>query len=130
MSSYPEFYRQQESSQSAEEKARMMRTVMRIDPFPEFSAGPAERRRRMIELSEIEPADARSWRAFLDYWFDQAAKGGAVGIKQLQAYRRNLDFTLPQSERSAGRTLQKPRRYTGMKVVMIHCWPCLEEAGP
>lgn len=152
----------------------MMRTVMRIDPFLDFLTGPPERRKRMIELSQIEPSDAGSWRAFLDYWFDQAARGGAVGIKQLQAYRRNLDFAfrpddeirwtetseqearkrqdwivhecckrahergwahqvhvgthnLPHSSPVPLSTLA--RRYSSMKIVMIHCWPFLEEAG-
>ncbi|HUS06389.1 MAG TPA: amidohydrolase family protein, partial [Bryobacteraceae bacterium] len=152
----------------------MMRTVMRIDPFLEFSGGPPERRKRMIELSNIEPADASSWRAFLDYWFDQAARGGAVGIKQLQAYRRSLEFALPRESEIRWTDTSEPetrkrqdwivheccrraherrwahqvhvgthnlphssplplaalaRRYPAMKIVMIHCWPFLEEAG-
>jgi hypothetical protein len=171
---HPEFYRQQESEQTAAAEARLMRTVMRIDPFLEFTTGPPERRKRMVELANIEPADASSWRSFLDYWFDQAVRGSAVGIKQLQAYRRNLEFPVRRddeirwSDTSESETRKRQdwivqescrrahergwahqvhvgthnlphsspmplaalaRRYTRMKVVMIHCWPFLEEAG-
>ncbi len=151
-----------------------MRTVMRIDPFLDFSTGPDQRRKKMIELSGIEPVDTATWRSFLSWWFDQAAQGGAVGIKQLQAYRRDLDFgpgtdndirwadpdpvqvrkrqnwivheccrhahernwahqihvgthNLPNS--SPVPLAQLARRYHNMKVVMIHCWPFLDEAG-
>lgn len=171
---HPEFYRQQESAETASAEARLQHTVMRIDPFLDLTGGPAERRKRMIELSNIEPVDAPTWRAFLDFWFEQAAKGGAVGIKQLQAYRRDLHFALPDegalhwSDPSPEETRKRQdwivhecclraherrwahqvhvgthnlphssplplaalaRRYPAMKVVMIHCWPFLEEAG-
>ena len=171
---HPEFYRLQESPASAAAESRLMRTVMRIDPLVDFSIGPMERRKRMIELSGIEPTDAITWRSFISWWFDQAAKGGAVGIKQLQAYRRDLDFgpgtdneirwadadpvqvrkrqdwivheccrqahdrnwahqihvgthNLPNS--SPLPLAQLARRYSKMKIVMIHCWPFLDEAG-
>ena len=171
---HPEFYRQRESPEAAAEEARLMQTVMRIDPFLDFSTGPAERRKRMSELSGIEPADAQTWRAFLAYWFDQAASGGAVGIKQLQAYRRSLDFAVHREDEIRWSDVSEienrkrqdwivheccrqahergwahqvhvgthnlpnssplplaalARRYPKMKIVMIHCWPFLSEAG-
>ncbi len=172
---HPEFYRQQESPASAREEA-FMRTVMRIDPFLDFWTLSAERRKSLSGLSDLEPADAKSWRAFLAYWFEQAQQNRAVGIKQLQAYRRDLDFQ-PRTDNDindwtgvsspeARRKLQDwilhecckqandrgwahqvhvgthnlpnssplplaslARRYPRMKIVMIHCWPFLEEAG-
>lgn len=172
---HPEFYRQQESPASAREEA-FTRTVMRIDPFLDFWTLPPERRKRFAELSGIEPRDATSWRTFLAYWFDQAQQNRAVGIKQLQAYRRDLDFQprsgndidqwSEPSSPDARRKLQDwiahecckqahdrgwahqvhvgthnlpnsspmplaplARRYARMKIVMIHCWPFLDEAG-
>jgi hypothetical protein len=125
--------------------------------------------------AQIEPADAASWRTFLRNIFDRAAAQGALGIKQLQAYRRNLDYqpradgdlrwsgqrtpaettvfqdwvmheccrladergwphqvhvgtnNLPQSDPLPLGPLA--RRYPNMKIVMIHCWPYLREAG-
>jgi predicted TIM-barrel fold metal-dependent hydrolase len=171
---HPEFYCQRQSQETAEAEADMMRTVMRIDPFLDLMTGPAERRKRMLELSNIEPVDAGSWRSFLDYWFEQAAGSGAVGIKQLQAYRRNLEFAPSRDDEIRWSNSSEPetrkrqdwivqeccrqahergwvhqvhvgthnlphssplplaplaRRYPAMKIVMIHCWPFLEEAG-
>jgi hypothetical protein len=89
---HPEFYRQRDSQQFADAERIFTHTVMRIDPFLEFWTGPAERRQSMVALSGIQPGDAATWRAFLAYWFDAAGVNGSVGIKQLQAYRRSLDF--------------------------------------
>ena len=82
---HPEFYQLKESPESAAEEARLMRTVMRIDPFLDHWTLPAERRKRMSELAGIEPADARTWRAFLAWWFDKAAGAGASASSN---YRR------------------------------------------
>ncbi len=172
---HPEFYRRQESSTSARDES-FTRTVMRIDPFLDFWTGPAERRSSLSDVSGVEPVDAKNWRALLAYWFDQAQLNRAVGIKQLQAYRRDLAFEARSdsdikdwqgsSSLDARRKLQDwivheccklahdrgwahqvhvgthnlpnssplplaplARRYPRMKVVMIHCWPFLEEAG-
>ena len=89
---HPEYYRNQQSPETAAGESAFTRTVMRIDPFVDFHTLPPERRQRMIAVSGIEPRDESTWRKFLAYWFDAAAKGAAVGIKQLQAYRRSLDF--------------------------------------
>jgi hypothetical protein len=172
---HPEFYHRQESSASARDES-FTRTVMRIDPFLDFWTGPAERRSSLSDDSGVEPADAKSWRAFLAYWLDQAEQNRAVGIKQLQAYRRDLAFEARSdndindwkglSSPDSCRKLQDwivhecckqahdrgwahqihvgthnlpnssplplvplARRYPRMKVVMIHCWPFIEEAG-
>jgi hypothetical protein len=173
---HPEFYRRQETPGSAKQEASFTRTVMRIDPFLDLWTGVAERRADLFGMSGTEAADAKSWRTFLSYWFHQAQENQAVGIKQLQAYRRDLDFQ-PQSDTeiddwkgtsspAARRKLQDwivhecckqaqdrgwahqvhvgthnlpnssplplaslARRYPRMKIVMIHCWPFLDEAG-
>lgn len=172
---HPEFYQRKQSAESSQAEASFTRTVMRIDPFLDFAALGPERRRNMSDLAGVEPADPKSWRVFLHYWFEQAQRNRAVGIKQLQAYRRDLAFqsqsdegvdwkggaspevlrrfqdwimhecckqadergwahqihvgthNLPNS--SPLPLLALARRYPRMKVVMIHCWPFLEEAG-
>lgn len=172
---HPEYYVQQESAESARSEARITHTVMRIDPFLDYWSGPPERRKSLTSYSGVEPSDAASWRKLLEYWFDAAARSGSLGIKQLQAYRRDLDFTfrasddvkwvrpstpaevrvlqdwivneccrqahergwvhqvhvgtnnLPQSSPLPLASLA--RRYSKMKIMMIHCWPFLDEAG-
>lgn len=172
---HPEFYRRQESPKAAQLEASFTRTVMRIDPFLEFRTLPAERRRELSELAGVEPDDPKSWRAFLSYWFAQAQQNRAAGIKQLQAYRRDLDFQPRSDDEVDWKADASPdalrkfqdwmvhecckqaqdrgwahqvhvgthnlanstplplaalaRRYPRMKIVMIHCWPFLAEAG-
>jgi predicted TIM-barrel fold metal-dependent hydrolase len=172
---HPEFYWRQDSSQSAEQEAAFTRTVMRIDPLLDLRPVDSSRRKRLAELAGVDPADAKTWRRFLEKLFDHAARLGAVGIKQLQAYRRDLDFaTVPDADvpfaghagpdqirlfenwvvneccrqahergwphqvhvgthnltQSSPMPLQSlARRYPGMKIVMIHCWPFLDQAG-
>ncbi|HYI92466.1 MAG TPA: amidohydrolase family protein [Bryobacteraceae bacterium] len=173
---HPEFYRRQESRESAKDEASFTKTVMRIDPILDLWHLPAERRKSLLEFSGVEPIDAKSWQAFLTYWFEQAQRSRAVGIKQLQAYRRDLDFQARNdndiddwkgtASTESRRKLQDwivneccknandlgwahqvhvgthnlpsstplplaglARRYPRMRVVMIHCWPFLEEAG-
>ena len=152
-----------------------MHTLMRIDPLLDLWPRDSARRRSLAGIAGIEPGDAKTWRAFLGNLFDLAARNGALGIKQLQAYHRDLDFITredfevvwsgdlapPQvrifqdwvvhecSKQAHDRgwphqvhvgthnlTQSSPmplaslaRRYPRMKIVMIHCWPFLKEAG-
>src|SRR5207302_9350495 len=67
------------------------KTVMRIDPLLDLWRQPG-RKKSLAAIAGVEPSDPASWRLFLTKLFDLAARNGGVGIKQLQAYRRDLDF--------------------------------------
>jgi predicted TIM-barrel fold metal-dependent hydrolase len=89
---HPEFFAREESAAAARQERRFTRPILRIDPLLELWKPESERRGVMSEMVDVEPADAASWRAFLDELFSLAQAGGNVGIKQLQAYSRDLDF--------------------------------------
>jgi len=172
---HPEFYAAEANPQAAAEEKAFTHTVMRIDPLMELADTNSPRAHALMALAGVEPADATSWRAFLRAIFERAATAGALGIKQLQAYRRSLEY-LPRADgdvRWSGRRtpaettvfqdwvlheccklaeergwphqvhvgtnnlLQSSplplgplaQRYRKMKIVMIHCWPFLREAG-
>ena len=86
----PEFYWDQ--APAAAKERRYLRTVLRIDPLLTFWQPECRRRERLAEWVGIDPVDAASWREFTARLFDAAEAGGALGIKQLQAYTRDLAF--------------------------------------
>lgn len=170
---HPEFYLRRQSPETAARERIFTRTVLRIDPLLELWREDSQRRKALAEATGVEPGDAASWRAFLEKIFSMADAGGAVGIKQLQAYRRPLDFAPQEKPRFRGdlnpaelRVLQDwivnecsrlahekgwphqvhtgthnlgessplplqalARRYPKMNIVLIHCWPFLNESG-
>ncbi len=89
---HPEFYWRDASPATAERERARYRTVVRIDPLLDLWPTPCARRDALVGMTGIDPVDAGSWRAFLARIMDVAAEHGAVGIKQLQAYGRALDF--------------------------------------
>jgi len=172
---HPEFYVQRESDELAAHESSFTHTVMRIDPFLSLWQKESPRRDRLAEITGIEPVEGKSWRELIGRCFDLAAGGNCVGIKQLQAYSRDLDFSQPDdsdvawsgdltdaqikvfqdwvvhecskqandrdwpqqvhvgthnlTQSSPMPLLSLARRYGRMKIVMIHCWPFLEQAG-
>lgn len=89
---HPEFYVRRASEAAAREEAAFTRTVMRIDPLVSLWDVNSPRRKTLAEIAGVEPVDAASYRRLLDRLFEIARGGGALGIKQLQAYRRPLEF--------------------------------------
>jgi len=95
---------------TAAEELAFTKPILRIDPLlamgpdqplglderpgpKDSSRGTASARREaLVEMLGIEPAGPEGWRAFLTRLFDHAGANGNAGIKQLQAYRRTLDF--------------------------------------
>jgi predicted TIM-barrel fold metal-dependent hydrolase len=172
---HPEFYVRQENVSSAQQELAFTHTIMRIDPLLDLWKLKSSRRDGLAEIAGVEPVDAVSWRKFLDKIFHLAETKGSTGIKQLQAYHRNLHFeshrdnevkfrgelnsadvntfkdwvvhecckrahdrgwphqvhvgthNMPHSDPLPLQHLA--RRYPRQKIVMIHCWPYLEEAG-
>jgi len=91
---HPEFYWRDTETPSAREESALIRTVVRIDPLMNMWQTGSARREKLAQAVEIDPGDARSWRAFLRAIFERAAAKGAVGIKQLAAYTRSLEYGL------------------------------------
>jgi len=88
----PEFYLLEQSTQTKKAEMAFTHTVLRVDPFLDMSSVENARRDSLAGMTGIDPVDAESWRAFIRHFMDLAEEQQAVGIKQLQAYRRNLDF--------------------------------------
>lgn len=92
----PEFYFQKDSEVSAPMEGQFLRTLLRIDGLIQMGKASDARRKNLAGLLQVDPpVDADSWGKFLDALFSRARQKGARGIKQLQAYRRSLDFSLP-----------------------------------
>jgi predicted TIM-barrel fold metal-dependent hydrolase len=89
---HPEFYLQKQSDETANQEISFTHTIMRIDPFLDFWNVDNKRRDRLSKIAGVEPTDAPGWKAFLKFYFDLAERNNTTGIKQLQAYKRNLDF--------------------------------------
>ncbi|MHB1357614.1 MAG: amidohydrolase family protein [Anaerolineae bacterium] len=94
---HPEFYMRVDNREAADSEGAMTRTVMRIDPLLELWPTVSPRRANLAAAIGVDPGDAASWRQFIQSLFDLAANQGAVGIKQLQAYSRTLEF-LPRQD--------------------------------
>jgi hypothetical protein len=88
----PEFYLQQQSPETAKHELSFTHTILRIDPFMEFWKTESPRRDNLAKVAGIEPIDAASWRGFIKFYFDLAEKNHTTGIKQLQAYLRDLNY--------------------------------------
>ena len=170
---HPEYFL--DATPQADEERALMHPIVRIDGLLDLWPEQCPRRDRLAGALGVEPGDAPSWRAFLGALFDLAASQGNVGIKQLQAYTRPLDFArrsdneirfkgdLDAAEKRAfqdwvmhecckqahergwphqihtgthnlGESSPLPLAslaalYPKMKMVLLHCWPFLEESG-
>ncbi len=170
---HPEYYASMKKSSALPEN-KMTRTVLRIDPFMDLCKNDA-RRKTLAEIAGVEPMDAASWRHFLQNIFLLALDNNAVGIKQLQAYSRDLDFQFQEDGQvnfTADLSAEEERllqnwimheccklandlswphqvhvgthnlpfsnplplqhlatRYPRQNLVLLHCWPFLQESG-
>ncbi len=89
---HPEFYLHDATNETARLEASFTHSVMRIDPLLTFWKEECPRRDTLEQTLGVVPRDAASWRRFIGTLLDLAAAKGAVGIKQLQAYKRSLEF--------------------------------------
>ncbi len=170
----PEYCLAADSADAREERA-FTHTLLRIDPLMDFWRKDSARRDALAAQIGIDPVDLNSWRQFVHALFNRATRAGCIGIKQLQAYSRSLDFgeepdwdvtwrgSLTSSEvvrfqnavmhicceeaqqrqwphqvhvgthnlaQSSPLPLsQLAARYPGMKLILLHCWPFLNESG-
>lgn len=88
----PEFYFADRSSASAQQELSFTRSLLRIDPFLDMWQKENPRRDFFADQTGIDPIDKKSWRKFLEVLFSKVEDTGCIGIKQLQAYSRSLDF--------------------------------------
>ncbi len=172
---HPEFYFSDNRNLAALDELSFTSTVLRIDPFMDFWQKKNSRRDLLSNNLGIDPVDAGSWRTFLEKILDIAEKNSCIGIKQLQAYSRDLNFEKSgdQDIRFRGKlteveikkfqdwvvheccrlanekkwphqvhvgTHNHPKSnplpleklakgYPDQKLVMLHCWPYIDEAG-
>lgn len=170
---HPEYFL--DAGPNADQERAFMHPILRIDPLLDLWPEKCPRRDRLAAALGVEPRDANSWRAFLDTLFDLAANQGNVGIKQLQAYSRPLNFAhhkdrdvrfsgaltdteklmfqdwvmhecckrahernWPHQVHTGTHNLSQSsplplaslaKRYPRMNLVLLHCWPFLEESG-
>lgn len=89
---HPEYYLREDTPGTAAQERAFTDTVMRIDPLLELWPAECPRRDALAEAIGVDPGDAASWRAFIAKACDLAAEHNALGIKQLQAYTRPLEF--------------------------------------
>lgn len=89
---HPEYYSRIGTPDAASAEADMTRTVMRIDPLLDLWPITSPRRANLAATVGLDPGDAATWRRFIHALFELAASHGALGIKQLQAYSRSLEF--------------------------------------
>lgn len=170
---HPEFFNSPFNSFSKEENS-ITSYVLRIDPLLDMWKD-SSRKDKIAHITGIEPGDPKSWRTCLENLFQLVSTKGAVGIKQLQAYRRDLNFShrednsvkfggalskadvhifkdwivneccklahdknwphqvhvgthnLPHSNPLPLASLAK--KYPNQKIVLLHCWPFLNESG-
>ena len=119
---HPEFYLQNQSDESEKQELSFTHTIMRIDPFMDFWNVDNKRRDNLAIIAGIDPIDAASWKSFLKFYFDLAEKKHTTGIKQLQAYKRNLDFKIRKDEEVKFRGNLNPVEVTAFQDwVMNEC---------
>ena len=86
------FMTEEQDDERAAREREFTLPILRVDDFLTALPEPNSRVRYCIEKTGIEPHDAASWREFLRRVFELSREGGNVGIKQAQAYRRDLLF--------------------------------------
>ena len=90
-----EYYLAPNDTDGARREGELIRTTLRIDDFMSWWRLDHPRREIVARAIGVDPDNRRSWGEFLDRLFERARDRGAVGIKQMQAYRRSLDFPAP-----------------------------------
>ena len=103
-------------------EAETMSPLLRIDRFCEFYHKPVDSMRFCVEKTGIDPKNADEFREFLSKCFELADKANFKGTKQLQAYRRPLNFVRPKdSEVVFESTDDLEKRRTFGNFVVFEC---------
>ncbi len=100
----------------------LMAPLLRIDQFCEFYINRTGAMEYCVEKTGVDPTNADEFREFLAKVFQAADEAGFVGTKQLQAYRRPLDFIRPKdSEVCFEPAKDRGKRLTFGNFVMYEC---------
>ena len=115
-------------AEAAPKERGYLRIVLRIDALLGFWQPDCPRRDRLAEWLRIDPVDAGSWRQFLEALMETAAEQGAVGIKQLQAYTRDLSFLPREDEQVRFRGELTPSQVRAFEDWVVHACCQLADA--
>lgn len=129
---HPAFYYRPQDTPAATSEATFMRTVLRIDPLLHMWQDASPQRDHLASLTGIEPDGPQSWRQFLALLFDHAAERGCLGIKQLQAYSRSLEFVPREDTQVRFRGNLSPAEVQAFQDWVVHecCRQAHERSWP
>ena len=127
---HPEFFWSRDETANRESEARMFRPIMRIDPLLDLWPAECPRRDALAKFVGVDPSDPPSWRRFLVALMERAAQHQCVGIKQLQAYSRNLDFgPVGDNEVKLRGALNERERLAFQNWVVHECCKLADDRG-
>ncbi len=123
----PEFYLYEDTPETAAQERAFTRSMLRVDPLLDMWRPESSRRSELAQgLGVEDPRDAAGWRALIGALFERAAHGGALGIKQLQAYTRPLEFVPHSDDEVAYRGDLAPAAVRAFQDWVVHA--CCEQA--
>jgi hypothetical protein len=109
---------------------KLVTPLLRIDHFCDFYRKPTATMRFCVEKTGIDPRSAGEFREFLSRCFALAEQAGFKGTKQLQAYRRPLNYVRPRdSEVRFEATNDRARDLVFGDFVVYECAALAEKRG-
>ncbi len=117
-------------NQSKRREYEVMSPLLRIDHFCDFYSKPTNAMRFCVDKTGIDPKNADQFREFLAKCFSLARQAGFMGTKQLQAYKRPLNFERPNdSEVCFEATDDRDKRLVFGNFVVYECAALASEYG-
>lgn len=129
---HPLYYWRAENAAAAAAERAYCGTILRIDPLVRMWREKCPARDELAQATGVDPVDVRSWREFIGRICDRAAANGGTGIKQLQAYSRDLDFSVVDGKnvRFRGELDETQQRAFGDWVVHECCRQAHDRGWP
>ena len=127
---HPEYFVWSDGPDLAVQDRAINDPILRIDPLMDLWSAESPRRDGLAKITGVDPADAASWRKFLDKVFGIARDCGTTGIKQLQAYTRDLDYKRRADGEVRFRGDLSPAEVTAFQDWVMHeCFARAHELG-